>query len=136
MYNHGHGVPQNHATAVRWYRAAAEQGNALAQWSLGFMYDHGHGVPQNHATAVRWYRAAAEQGEAVAQHYLGLLYEQGQGVPRNPVSAHMWVNLAAAKGWALSAELRERIASRMTPEQIAQAQRRASACSASSYRNC
>ena len=30
-------------------KALAEQGNAQAQNSLGFMYDHGEGVPQNNA---------------------------------------------------------------------------------------
>lgn len=30
MYDYGQGVPQNHANAVRWYRAAAEQGYAGA----------------------------------------------------------------------------------------------------------
>ena len=31
----GDGVPQDGAEAVRWYRLAAEQGNDLAQSSLG-----------------------------------------------------------------------------------------------------
>ena len=28
MYEHGQGVPQNHKTAVKWYRLAIEQGGA------------------------------------------------------------------------------------------------------------
>ena len=33
MYSDGQGVPQNDAEAVRWYRLAAEQGHAEAQFS-------------------------------------------------------------------------------------------------------
>jgi TPR repeat protein len=35
MYDNGQGVPQDYATAVRWYRKAAEQGYAKAQFNLG-----------------------------------------------------------------------------------------------------
>ena len=38
-----------------WYRLAAEQGHAAAQFSLGNMYDEGEGVPEDAAEAVRWY---------------------------------------------------------------------------------
>lgn len=44
-YHKGLGVPQDYEEAVKWYRLAAEQGNADAQLSLGFMYDEGLGVP-------------------------------------------------------------------------------------------
>jgi uncharacterized protein len=58
----GLGVAQNYAEAVRWYRAAAEQGLGQAQVNLGVMYRQGLGVAQDNAEALRWYRAAAEQG--------------------------------------------------------------------------
>ena len=67
MYDEGRGVPQDDAEAVKWYRLAAEQGNAAAQYNLGVMYDKGEGVPQDDAEAVKWYRLAAEQGAAAAQ---------------------------------------------------------------------
>jgi TPR repeat protein len=37
MYIEGHGVPQDTAEAVKWFRRAAEQGDALAQGELGDM---------------------------------------------------------------------------------------------------
>ena len=40
----GNGVPKDDAEAVRWYRLAAEQGNAEAQFELGYMYDQGDGL--------------------------------------------------------------------------------------------
>ena len=49
---------------MKWYRLAAEQGDAQAQNNLGLMYDAGQGVPQVNAEALKWYRLAAEQGDA------------------------------------------------------------------------
>ena len=33
---------------------AAEQGDAKAQYSLGYMYEVGDGVPEDDAEAVKW----------------------------------------------------------------------------------
>ena len=55
-------------------RHGRAQGDAKAQYSLGYMYDFGEGVPQNDAEAVRWYRMAAEQGHAKALFNLGFMH--------------------------------------------------------------
>ena len=44
----------DYATAAPLMREAAEQGDAFAQFALGFMYDHGRGVAQDDAEAVKW----------------------------------------------------------------------------------
>jgi hypothetical protein len=49
------------AEAVRYYRLAAEQGHAAAQYSLGSCFELGEGVAQDMAEAVRYYRLASEQ---------------------------------------------------------------------------
>ena len=41
--------------AARWYRKAADQGNAAAQFNVGMMYELGQGVMQDYAEAARWY---------------------------------------------------------------------------------
>ena len=46
MYFNGGGVPQDYSEAAAWYRQAAEQGHANAQFNLGWMYANGRGVPQ------------------------------------------------------------------------------------------
>jgi TPR repeat protein len=51
---------------MKWYRLAADQGNADAQFYLGLLYDNGKGVPQDYAEAVKWLRKAADQGLADA----------------------------------------------------------------------
>jgi uncharacterized protein len=68
---------------LKWYRKAADQGNANAQFNLGKMYDDGDGVPQDHAEALKWYLKAADQGNASAQFNLGKMYDNGQGVPQD-----------------------------------------------------
>jgi uncharacterized protein len=123
MYKRGQGVPQDYAAAVRWYRLAAEQGDASAQADLGFMYEMGQGATQDYAEAVRWYRLAADQGVATAQAALGFMYEAGRGVPQNDVLAHMWFSVSAARGFQPAAALRDLLVDRMTPAQIAEAQK-------------
>ena len=46
MYADGLNVLQDDAEAVRWFRLAAGQGEAEAQYNLGLMYDNGRGVPK------------------------------------------------------------------------------------------
>ena len=123
MYHFGKGVPQHYVAAAMWYRKAADQGYARAQYNLGSMYHKGQGVAQDYAAAVRWYRKAAEQGHTDAQTNLGVMYHEGQGVTRNFVQAHLWLNLAAAKGQKLAREARDLLIEDMTPAQIAEAQK-------------
>jgi TPR repeat protein len=87
------------------------------------MYANGQGVPQDYAEAVRWYRKAADQGLAHAQFNLGARYVQGQGVPQDYVSAHMWLSLSAAQNNNDATKFRDMIAAKMTPAQIAEAQK-------------
>ena len=130
MYHSGSGVPQDFAEALKWLNLAATQGIALAQNNLGNVYLTGRGVPQDYTEALKWYRLAAEQGHAPAQTALGLMYAKGQGVPQDYVQAHKWFNLAASRYPASQNEARDEVvgnrdiaAAKMTPTQVAEAQR-------------
>ena len=59
MYGEGRGVPQDYAEAARWYRLAAERGDAQAQYNLGLAYARGEGVTQNAVEAHVWFNLAA-----------------------------------------------------------------------------
>jgi uncharacterized protein len=59
LYDTGHGVPQNFATALFWYRRAAEAGSATAAFNVGAMYDNGRGTATDHQEAIKWWRVAA-----------------------------------------------------------------------------
>ena len=80
-------------------------------------------MPQDFAAARSWYRKAAEQGLAKAQLNLGVMYANGRGVPQDYVQAHMWWNLSAAQGDADATKNRDIVAAKMTPAQIAEAQK-------------
>jgi len=130
IYAEGRLVAQDYAEAAKWYRQAAQQGNADAQNDLGKMYAEGNGVARDYAEAVRWYRLAAEQGDTNGHIHLAGMYFRGQGVGQDYVEAHKWYNIASAlESGELQvgvAQLRDNIAKKMTPAQIAEAQKRAS----------
>lgn len=123
------GVPQDAAESAKWYRKAADQGDARSQAALGYIYLYGRGVvEQDFAEAMRLFRPAAEQGNAAAEYGLGLGYQNGQGVLQDYVLAHMWFNLAAAQsspGDDDASKALSRLAAKMTPDQIAEAQKMA-----------
>ena len=48
---------------MRWFRKAAEQGDAKAQFSLGVCYENGTGIPKSFVEAYRWFNVAAAQGD-------------------------------------------------------------------------
>ncbi|RLB71806.1 MAG: hypothetical protein DRH07_05860, partial [Deltaproteobacteria bacterium] len=113
---------QDNREAVKWYRKAAEQGDAKAQFNLGLMYVKGNGVTLDHVEAVKWYRKAAEQGVAKAQIKLALMYAKGDGVTQDYSMAHMFCDIAAANGYAKAEKFRDLLAKKMTSEQIARGQ--------------
>ena len=61
MYANSQGAPQDDVEAVRWYRLAADQGDAIAQYQLGLAYRDGEGVPQDDIQAHMWFNLAASR---------------------------------------------------------------------------
>ena len=51
------------------------------------------------------------------------MFAKGLGVPEDIVQAYMWFKLAAAQGYPDGTERMDFAASRMTPDQIAEAER-------------
>ena len=135
-YRIGKGVPKNDFEAVNWYRLAAAQGDASAQHKIGLMYFRGQGVVLDYAESAKFYRLAAAQGHLLGQLELGLLYLNGQGVVQDSVRAHMWLNLAAIAGNKGAEFLRESAATKLTPQQIAEAQKLGRECQARSFKGC
>ena len=111
--------------------AEAERGSPVAQTYLGYMYQYGLGVPRDYVLAASWLHQAAEQGEPTGQFLLGLLFDKGYGVPQDWVEAEVWLNLAAAHAGRKEQEfygrVRNAVAQKLTLDQLAEAQRRASA---------
>jgi len=114
---------KHYVEAVKWFRKAAAQENATAQFNLGVCYYRGEGVAKDYAEAVKWYRKAAEQGDAGAQFNLGLSYYKGEGVEKDYAEAYAWWNLAS-KTNKDAAKYRDDLEKKMSPQQVADAQKR------------
>ncbi len=124
MYLGGYGVERDEAAAMAWFRKAADQGHANGQLSLGGLYY----ARKEYSSAASWYRRAAEQGNAVAQIRLGRQYAEGVGLSRDYVQAFKWFTVAAQRGSdsyarTNAAKGRDDTAMKMTPAQVADAER-------------
>lgn len=84
--------------AIAEYRAAADQGYALALSSLGSLYEGGYGLDADPVEAARLYEQAAADGIVVAMENLAKLYEDGRGVAQDYGRAIELYNQAAATG--------------------------------------
>jgi TPR repeat protein len=96
---------KDYVEAAKWFRKAAEQGEAEAQYYLGRLYEKGQGVTEDNQQAVQWYRKAAEQGHAQAQLQLGGMYQRGAGISQDQSAALKWFFKAAEQGHAPAQDL-------------------------------
>jgi S1-C subfamily serine protease len=138
-YENGDGVRRDRNAATKWFEVFASRFNECTDssekanlygaqcWAVAFDYRTGYNIPKDVAEAIKWYRKAADAGDASAMYDLGLIFEKGDGVPQNYTHAYAWYCLCAAKGWASAATARDLLANLMTPSQIADSQREASA---------
>jgi TPR repeat protein len=98
QYQKGDVVPRDFVQAAGWYRKAADQGYALAQYKLGLLYQQKEsGIMKDDVQAATWLRKAADQGNAPAQAALGLCFSQGNGVAQDDAQAVAWFQKAAAQ---------------------------------------
>ena len=125
FYEEGRGgLQKDDREATRLYRLAADQGNADGQNNLGVNYRDGlGGVSKDDREAARLFKLSADQGNYLAQRNLGVMYANGWGVQQDYVAAHMWLNLSVLGGPEALKD-REFVAAEMTPEQIAEAEKR------------
>ena len=124
LYANGKGVTKDDAKARLWFEKAAIQGHTEAQVNLGVLLMYARGGQQDYKMAVYYLRLAANQGKDLAQRRLGQLYEGGEGVQQDYVKAYMWYSLGSAnEGGEAGSRLRDAVAKKMDPEQIAEAQK-------------
>ncbi|MCY4232593.1 MAG: tetratricopeptide repeat protein [Bacteroidetes bacterium] len=120
------------AQNIEQLKEKAEQGDPEAQFTLGEAYEDGRGVIESYTQALHWYRKASMQGHSSAQVSLATVYLIGQGVDQDYKEAYAWTILVKATGEldekeveALDAVL-EFLRERLTSDQLAKAQQRAS----------
>ncbi|VVB47549.1 putative Sel1 repeat protein [Beijerinckiaceae bacterium RH AL1] len=78
--------------------AAADAGDAAAQYTLACAYAEGRLAPRDFGQAARYYAKAADQGIVPAQYRLGALYEKGLGVAQDKARAKSLYRQAADAG--------------------------------------
>lgn len=95
-YDVGKGAPRNVDESIRWYRVAADAGNAEAQNSLGSVLQ----ANKKYTEALVWYEKASAQGHSLASNNLAYLYDLGLGVPQDRQKGFELYSKAANLGWA------------------------------------
>ena len=83
------------AESVDWFRKAAAQRYAPAEYQLGQLYDFGFAVAQDDRAALDWYRRAADHGSAAAHRAIGDFYQKGRGVAADAAEAARWYRRGA-----------------------------------------
>lgn len=95
---------EDYKEAMKWYRIAADLGNAEAQLFLAVGYQQGFGIDKNDDLAFLWAKKSAEQGNSYGQAFVGLMYDERMGLPDDDdidnydEEALKWYNLSAKQG--------------------------------------
>ena len=97
-------------------RAAAETGDAQAQYDLARAFESGKGQVQDDFEAVRWLRAAAENGHPAAALDLGWMLANGYGVAKDGEEAYFWFLKAEASGAEGATAQRVAMAATLEPD--------------------
>jgi localization factor PodJL len=125
LYERGKGVPADAAKATHFYQVAAQAGNRKAMHNLAVAYAQGSGTTKNFAEAARWFSKAAALGLSDSQFNLAVLYERGLGVPQSLTDAYKWYAIAASQGDTESKARIDALATQLSAEDKAAAQRSA-----------
>jgi TPR repeat protein len=87
------------AVAYCILRPLAEEGDADAQFNIGWMYLNGYGLQVNDKLALEWWKKASQQGHSDASFSIGMLYSLGEGdVPKDKNLAIDYYLLAVEDG--------------------------------------
>jgi TPR repeat protein len=79
-------------------RREANNGDAEAQLSLGYMYETGEQVIMDQQEAILWYEKAASGGKVQAMIGLALIYDKDNGAGRDQAASAAWYEKAARAG--------------------------------------
>jgi uncharacterized protein len=89
---------KDYASAMAYYRMAADKGDAQAQYDIGLLYSNGMGVSRDDKIAFQWFHVAAAQGHVASITWLGVMYASGRGVQQDYIESMKWNKKAAELG--------------------------------------
>jgi TPR repeat protein len=91
--------------ALAWYRIAAEDGDATAQYYVGLIYSEGLGVPKDSEVAFQWFQVAANGGSAPAQAEISALAQSRTIQPNEHCGVNAVVAFIGSMGTAQTRSL-------------------------------
>ena len=129
-------LPKSGPLSFMWYKRAADQGLAEAQFNVAIAFKDGKGTPVHKLQAFRYFRLAALQGHDRAQNNLGAMYVKGDPIPRDLLKAYVLFSLAAATDLNMAERNRNEIAKELDISQQNRGDELAAQCLATKYANC
>jgi uncharacterized protein len=103
LYENGLEVPRDRTQSINWYRKAAGQGDAEAEYRLGEAYVlgslSGAGLSRDIGLGLELMKKAASQGNIQSMNSIGSLYQHGLfGIVKDSNEAYIWYRKAADLG--------------------------------------
>lgn len=114
-------------TYADWYRAISkEQPDGVELNDADremFHYAFESLTTETYGLAYQGFLELSEKGSSISQYFLGQMYLKGMGVLQDFSQAHMWFNIAASRGHKKAKANLDRLTIKMSPDQIAEAQK-------------
>ena len=97
-FYYGWNVPQDLDRALRYLTVASEHGDAISQFTLGFMYWSGRGTEPNLDEALKWFLLAAKQDVPEAMYNVAKILLT-KDFEKNRDEAMEWLRRSANAGY-------------------------------------
>ena len=97
-FYYGWHIPQDLDRALRYLTVASENGDAISQFTLGFMYWSGRGTDPDQDTAFKWFLKAAEQDVPEAMYNVAKILLM-KDFEKNKDEAVQWLKRSADAGY-------------------------------------
>jgi hypothetical protein len=95
----------NFAEAYCILKPYAENGDAEAQYNIGWMYMNGYGLAMNDSLALEWWQRASAQGNTDASFSIAMLYSLGEGRVKKDMDKAIEYYLLAVKAGSEDASM-------------------------------
>ncbi|MCK0746827.1 tetratricopeptide repeat protein [Chromohalobacter nigrandesensis] len=113
--------PYDVEKGIYWLSKAGNAGDGRSSGQMAYMYRKGEGVSRDDKKSFLWLKKSVfnkyEKGINIGFHILAERYEKGMGTEKDLVKAYKYYDLSGTAG----AEGKQRVAKKMTQEQIDEA---------------
>ena len=103
-FYYGWNIPQDLDRALRYLTVASESGEAISQFTLGFMYWSGRGTEPDPDTALKWFLKAADQGVPEAMYNVAKIL-LSKDFEQNRDEAIRWLKRSSNAGYGAAYDM-------------------------------